>query len=146
VGFVDERGSTVFACVMRVPVACVPPTRFADPAHVYHRRGRTDPPPPSPLARSYVEPSVYHPVAIHRDLGHVHLMVTRRSTNILCRVDRFVLTTVSASAASSIPSPVRATLVDPHCRRAMEKYSALLANHTWDLGVGPSILGALGEN
>jgi hypothetical protein len=35
--------------------------------------------------------------------------------------------------ASLVPSSVRTSLVDPHWRRAMEEYAALLANHTWDL-------------
>jgi hypothetical protein len=49
---------------------------FANPAHVYHHHGWTDPSVPL-LARFYAKPPVYHPVTIHRDPGHVHLMVTR---------------------------------------------------------------------
>jgi hypothetical protein len=79
---------------------------------------------------------VYHPVAIHRDLGHVHSMVTRRAANVLRSVDRLILAadTTTTLDASPIPSSVRTALVDPHWRRAMEEeYAALLANHTWDL-------------
>jgi hypothetical protein len=39
---------------------------------------------------------MHHPVTIHRDPGHVHPMVTRRSTGILCPVDWLVLTPVIA--------------------------------------------------
>jgi hypothetical protein len=46
--------------------------RFADPAVVYHRREPTIPDALDvPAVRS--ESSIYHPVAIHRDPGHVHL-------------------------------------------------------------------------
>lgn len=34
---------------------------------------------------------------------------------------------------SPVPSSVHSALADPHWRRAMEEYAALLANHTWDL-------------
>jgi hypothetical protein len=50
--------------------------RFADPAVVYHRREpATTAALDVPAVRS--ESSVYHPVAIHRDPGHIHPMVTR---------------------------------------------------------------------
>jgi hypothetical protein len=40
---------------------------------------------------------------------------------------------------SQVPSFVRASLADPHWRRALvEEYVALLANHTWDLLPRPS--------
>jgi hypothetical protein len=111
-------------------------TRFADPAVVYHCR---EPATPAaldvPAVRS--EPSVYHPVAIHRDLEHVHPMVTRRAAGVLCPVDRLILAADMSSTppdASPVPSSVRTALADPHWRRAMEdEYAALLANHTWDL-------------
>jgi hypothetical protein len=110
-------------------------TRFADPAVVYHRR---EPATPAaldvPAVRS--EPSVYHPVAIHRDPGHVHPMVTRRAAGVLRPVDRLILAADTSNTppdASPVPSSVRTALADPHWRRAMEEYAALLANHTWDL-------------
>jgi hypothetical protein len=83
------------------------------------------------------EPSVYHSVAIHRDLGHVHPMVTRRAAGVLRPVDRLILAAATSSTppdASPVPSSVRTALADPHWRRAMEEeYAALMDNHTWDL-------------
>jgi hypothetical protein len=109
--------------------------RFTDPAVVYHRR---EPATPAaldvPAVRS--ESSVYHPVAIHRDPGHVHPMVTRRAAGVLRPVDRLILAAATSNTppdASPVPSSVRTALADPHWRRAMEEYAALLANHTWDL-------------
>ena len=46
-------------------------SRFANPVHVYQRRGRD-----AALAPTHTEPPMYHPVALRRDPGHVHLMVT----------------------------------------------------------------------
>jgi hypothetical protein len=111
-------------------------TRFADPTVVYHRRELAT---PAALDVPAVcsEPSVYHPVAIHRDLGHVHPMVTRRAAGGLRPVDRLILAADTSSTppdASPVPSSVRTALADPHWHRAMEEeYAALLANHTWDL-------------
>jgi hypothetical protein len=109
--------------------------RFADPAVVYHRR---EPAPPAAIVVPAVcsESSVYHPVAIHRDPGHVHPMVTRRAAGFLRPVDRLILAAATSGTppdASPVPSSVRTALADPHWRRAMEEYAALLANHTWDL-------------
>jgi hypothetical protein len=83
---------------------------FADPAVVYHRHG-----PATPLAP---KSSVYHPVAIHRDPGHIHLMVTHRAAGVLRLVDRLILatdTTTTPSDTSPVPSSVRTVLADPHC-------------------------------
>jgi hypothetical protein len=60
-------------------------------------------------------------------------MVTRRVVGVLRPVDRLILTTDAPPGTSSVPSSVRAALVDPHRRHAMEEYTALLANHTWNL-------------
>jgi hypothetical protein len=82
------------------------------------------------------EPHVYHQVAIHRDPGHVHQMVTRRAASSLHPTDRLILagdTTTTPLDASPVPSSVHTALADPHWHRAMEEYTALLANHTWDL-------------
>jgi hypothetical protein len=80
------------------------------------------------------EPSVYHPVAIHRDPGHTHPMATRRAAGVLWPVDRLILaadTTATPLDATPVPSSVRSALVDPYWRRAMEEeYAGLLANHT----------------
>jgi hypothetical protein len=74
---------------------------------------------------------MYHPVAIHHDLDHVHAMVTCRLAGVLRPIDRMVLT-VDAPNAFPVPSFVRAALADPHWHRAMKVCAALLANHTWD--------------
>ena len=76
---------------------------------------------------------MYHPVAIHRDPDHVHLMVTHRAVGVLRRIDRLILMGTAPPDASQVPSYFRAALADPHWRRAMEECAALLANHTWDL-------------
>ena len=78
---------------------------------------------------------MYHPVAIHRDPGHIHPMLTRRAAGVLWPVDRLIVAvdTTTTTDASPVPSFVRTALADPHWRRAMEEYVALLANHTWDL-------------
>jgi hypothetical protein len=110
--------------------------RFADPAVIYHRRELAMPALPDvPAVRP--EPSMYHPVAIHRDPGHVHPMVTRHAAGVLRPIDRLILaadTSTTPPDASPVSSSVRTALADPHWRRAMEEeYTTLLANHTWDL-------------
>jgi hypothetical protein len=113
------------------PAPSTSAARFADPTLVYHRCERATPSAPDdPPART--EPPVYHPVAIHRDPGHAHLMVTCRAAGVLRSVDRLILAADAPPDASPV-SFVRATLVDPHWRCAMEECAALLANHTWDL-------------
>jgi hypothetical protein len=106
--------------------------RFAEPAVAYHSREPATPTAPDgPAARS--EPLVYHPIAIHRDPGHVHPMMTRRAADVLRPVDRLILvadTTATPPDTSSIPSSVRTALADPHRHRAMKEYTTLLANHT----------------
>jgi hypothetical protein len=116
--------------------------RFANPAHVYHHRGRTDSSPPSaPLvcasARFRAKPLLHHSVAIHHDLDHVHPMVMCRSAGVLCPIDLLVFTTATAPSPSHVPSSIHAAFVDPHRCHAI-KYDALLANHTWDLVPHPS--------
>jgi hypothetical protein len=131
--------STLPAPCMAPSTSAAPPpapclARFADPALAYHRRKRATPSVlADPTARPCTKPLVYHSVAIHRDPGHVHPMVTHRVANVLCPVDRLILTVDAPPSASPVPSSVRAALADPHWCRAMEKYTALLANHTWDL-------------
>jgi hypothetical protein len=88
---------------------------FVDPTLVYHRRERsTTPVPATPPAHSHTEPPVYHPVAIHCDLGHIHSMVTHRAVSVLRPIERLVLTADAPSDASLVPSSIRAALVDPH--------------------------------
>jgi hypothetical protein len=109
--------------------------RFADPVVVYHRRESATPAAPD-VPADRPEPPVYHPVAIHRDPGHVHPMVTRRAAGVLRPVDRLILAADTATTppdASPVPSSVRTALADPHWRRAIEEYAALLVNHTRDL-------------
>jgi hypothetical protein len=75
---------------------------------------------------------VYHPPLLHRDLWHVHPMVTRHAAGTLS--PRVLATTPGDSQVSPVPSSVRTALLDPHWRRAMEEeYAALVANQTWDL-------------
>ena len=137
------RPAFVYHCRERatpsVPTDLSPSTsvaRFTDPTVVYHRREQAMLVAPDvPAACS--NPPMYHLVAIHRDPGHVHPMVTRRAANVLCPVDRLILaadTTITPPDASPIPYSFRTTLADQHWRRAMEEeYAALLANHTWGL-------------
>jgi hypothetical protein len=156
------RGPVDLACTLCGPVTSAPSTsgtRLVDPAIFYHRRGSAPPSAltdlgPSTSTTRFVdpavvyhrcrlaasvapEPSVYHPVAIHRDPGHTHHMVTRRAAGVLRPVDRLILaadTTATPSDACLVPSSVRTTLAGPHWSRAMaEEYASLLANHTWDL-------------
>jgi hypothetical protein len=78
--------------------------RFADPTVVYYRRRLATPVAPEPL--------VYHPVAIHRDPGHIHPMVTHHAAGVLRPVDRLILaadTTTTPPDASPVPSSVRTT-------------------------------------
>jgi hypothetical protein len=90
--------------------------RFADLVVVYHRRESATPAAPD-VPADRPEPPVYYPVAIHRDPGHVHPMVTRRAAGVLRPVDRLILaanTTTTPPEASPVPSSVRTALADPH--------------------------------
>jgi hypothetical protein len=61
-------------------------------------------------------------------------MTTRAKRGFRLPADRLTLSTTSASTLSPVPSSVRAALVDPNWRRAMEEeFAALIANNTWDL-------------
>jgi hypothetical protein len=73
---------------------------------------------------------VYHSPLLHRDPRHVHPMVTRHAAGTL--PPRFLAATSGDSQVSPVPS-VCAALLNPHWRRAMEEYAALVANQTWDL-------------
>jgi hypothetical protein len=60
---------------------------------------------------------VYHLVAIHRDLRHVHPMVTQHVADILRPIDRLILaadTTTTPPDASPVPSSFHTALADPH--------------------------------
>jgi hypothetical protein len=90
--------------------------RFVDFAVVYHRRKKAMPAAPdAPAARTEVP--VYHSVAIHRDLGHVDLIVTWRAADVLRSIDRLILaadTTATPPDAYLVLSFVRTALADPH--------------------------------
>jgi hypothetical protein len=60
-------------------------------------------------------------------------MVTCRSVGVLRAVDRLVLMAAVAPAPLPVPSSIHTALTDPHWRRVMEEYAALLASHTLDL-------------
>ena len=61
-------------------------------------------------------------------------MVTRR----MAPQPATLFATEGEPQVSPVPSSVRDALSDPHWRRAMEEYAALLANQTWDLVPRPS--------
>jgi hypothetical protein len=90
--------------------------RFTDPTVVYHRRESATPAAPD-VPADHPEPPVYHPVAIHRDPGHIHPMVTRHAAGILRTVDQLILAddmTTTPPDASPVPSSVHTALADPH--------------------------------
>jgi hypothetical protein len=92
------------------------PVRFTNPTVVYHRRESATPAAPD-IPADHPEPPVYHRVAIHRDPGHVHPMVTRRAAGVLRPINRLILaadTTTTPPNASPIPSSVRTALTKPH--------------------------------
>jgi hypothetical protein len=61
-------------------------------------------------------------------------MTTRAKRGFWLSADRLTLSATSASTLSPVPSSVRAALVDPNWRCAMEEeFAALIANNTWDL-------------
>jgi hypothetical protein len=86
------------------PTSSTSTTRFVDPVVVYHRRELAPPLAPDD-SPARTEPPVYHPVAIHRDPEHVHPMVTRRAADVLRPVDRLIL------AADTTTIPLDASLV-----------------------------------
>jgi len=64
-------------------------------------------------------------------------MVTRHAAGTL--QSRALAAMSGVSQVSPVPSSVRAALLNPHWRRAIEEeYAALLANQTWDLVPRPS--------
>jgi hypothetical protein len=88
---------------------------FVDPAVVYDCHERAAPSAPTDLpARSRTEPPMYHLITIHRDVGHVHLMVTRSVADVLYPVDRLILTADAPPDAFPVPSSLRTALADPH--------------------------------
>jgi hypothetical protein len=67
-------------------------------------------------------------------LVNPHPMTTRAKRGFWLPADRLTLSATSASTLSPVPSSVRAALVDPNWRRAMEEeFAAMIANNTWDL-------------
>jgi hypothetical protein len=66
-----------------------------------------------------------------RDPRSTHPMVTHRAAGVTKPVDRLQLSAaVAPLTLSLVLTSVRSTLVDPHWRRAMEEYEALLSNST----------------
>jgi hypothetical protein len=67
-------------------------------------------------------------------LVNPHPITRRAKRGFRLPVDRLILSATSVSTLSSVPSFVRAALVDPNWHRAMkEEFAALIANNTWDL-------------
>lgn len=73
-----------------------------------------------------------------RSLGQLatHPMVTRRTSGTIKPVN-YSVAFIASSAMSPVPPSNHRALADPHWRRAMEEYAALLANDTWDLVPSP---------
>jgi hypothetical protein len=101
------------ASALAEPAPSTSMARFADPALVYRRRewATTSAPDDPP---THIEPPVYHPITIHRNLGHVHPMVTSRTASVLRPADRLILTADAPPNASPVPSSVRTAHTDPH--------------------------------
>jgi hypothetical protein len=67
-------------------------------------------------------------------LVNPHLMTMWGKRGFRLPANRLTLSATSASTLSSVPSSVRAALVNPNWRRAMEEeFAALIANNIWDL-------------
>jgi hypothetical protein len=61
-------------------------------------------------------------------------MVTRCAAGVTKPVDCLQLSAAAPPLTRSpVPTSVCSVLTDPHWRRAMEEYEALLSNSTWDL-------------
>jgi hypothetical protein len=103
--------------------------RFTEPPLVHQRRHPILTPEPS-----HAGSSVNHPVVLAHDPRSTHPMVTHRAAGVTKLVDRLQLSTaIAPPTLSPIPTSVRSALADPHWRRAMEEYEALLSNSTWGL-------------
>jgi hypothetical protein len=89
--------------------------RFTDPNLIYHYRERATPVPPDTLS-SRTEAPVYQPIAINRNSGHVHPMVTRCTAGVLSPVDWLILAAdkiATSPNAYSVLSFVCASLANP---------------------------------
>lgn len=64
------------------------------------------------LARSCVEPAMYHPL-LHRDPLHIHLMVNHQAAKVIRPIDRLVLSATSSPSISPMSSSIHSALVDP---------------------------------
>jgi hypothetical protein len=125
-----------FTAPTMVPDGPAPHEWLASPI-AYVRRPRqptpagTTPPPPlwPPLAGGQ---GVVVPVTPPEN---PHQMVTRVKDGFRVLPDRLiVVATTTSPTLSPIPSSIRAALVDPNWRTAMEdEYEVLMSNRTWDL-------------
>jgi hypothetical protein len=66
------------------------------------------------------------------DPHSTHPMVTRCAAGVTKPVD-------PPPTLSTVPTSVRSALADPHWRRAILEYEALLSNSTWDLVPRPPV-------
>jgi hypothetical protein len=78
---------------------------------------------------------VSHSVAISRDEGHSHTMVTRRSADVTLKpAERLNLSATTSTVISPIPADYHSALANPYWRATMqEEFQALIDNDTWTL-------------